>query len=425
MKKLITSSLFLLAAASLALSGCAKGTGTDPKMATISITDRNGFSETISTIDRLERYENVNFLSCQPYERVMRVYQRDFQGNVRAELITYHNNGQPAQYVDIVNGRVCGNYYEWHSNGTMNIHARVVEGEPELSEAAQQTWVFDGTSYVWDDDGNLLAEIPYCKGVLEGDSVYYHPSGNIWKTVTFHKDLMEGDRIVYLDNGDILSLTCFKEGLPHGRAVRYWTPQQLASEEYYDNGYLQTGNYYQPSGALSSSIHYGEGYKSVFAKDYIAQHQQYAEGIPAGEIKVYSPEGFITQIYHVKNGMKHGEDIEYYPQSRGTIPKISTYWIEGQLQGMCKTWYPNGVQESQREMNNGSKQGVLSAWYRDGSLMMIEEYENNKLAKGQYFKKNDPVPTSRVVNGNGVVTLYDADGHYKAKATIKNGKPAL
>ena len=419
------TSLFFLAAAAIAVTACTGRAGTGPKMATISITDRNGFSETISTVDRLERYENVNFLSCQPYERVMRVYQRDFQGNVRAELINYHNNGQPYQFVEIVNGRVCGNYYEWHSNGAMNIQARVVEGEPDFNEAAQQTWVFDGISYVWDDAGNLLAQIPYCKGTLEGDSIYYHPSGNVWKTVTFHRDLMEGEQIVYLDNGDILSITFFKEGLPHGRAVRYWTPEQLAAEEYFDRGYLQTGNYYLPNGNLSSSIHYGEGYKSVFAKDYICQHQQYSEGIPAGEIKVYSPEGFITQIYHVKNGMKHGADIEYYPQSRGTVPKISTYWIEGQLQGTVKTWYPDGTQESQRELNNGSKEGVLTAWYRDGSLMLIEEYENNSLVKGEYYKKNDPLPVSKVQHGEGMVTLYDADGNFKAKATIKNGKPVL
>ncbi len=425
MNKILKYSLYFIAVVALTVSGCSRGISGQPKLATISITDRNGFSETISTIDRLERYENVDFLSCQPYERVMRVYQRDFQGNVQGELINYHPNGQPAQFVEIVNGRVFGNYYEWHSNGTMNIQATVIGGDPEFTEGAQQTWVFDGTSYVWDDDGNLLAQIPYCKGVLEGESVYYHPTGTIWKTVTFHKDLMEGERVVYLESGDILSTTNFKEGMPHGKAMRYWGPGELASEEHYDKGYLQTGNYYNPDGSLSSAVHYGEGYKSIFGKDRIVQHQQYMGGLPEGEIKVYNNEGDLVQLYHVKNGMKHGEDIEYYPQSKGTIPKISTYWMEGQLQGMVKTWYPDGVQESQRELNNGAKHGMLTAWYRDGNLMLIEEYEKNKLVRGEYYKKSDSVPLSRVQDGDGTVTLFDADGNFKAKATVKNGKPVL
>ncbi|NGX57205.1 MAG: hypothetical protein K940chlam3_00089 [Chlamydiae bacterium] len=417
--------VFLICALCLCFSGCAPSVPIEERLSSISITDRNGFSETISNCDRLEQYEAVNFLTSQPYEKVLRVFYRDGQGNVRGELITYHPNGQPFQYVEIINGRASGNYYSWHSNGIKNVEAIVLEGEPDLSDAAQQTWIFGCTANIWNDDGCLIAEIPYLKGMLQGKSIYYHSSGNVWKTVNFHKNLENGTRMIYLDNGELLSSIEYRNGLPHGKSYRYWDPNQLAYEETYDDGLLQFGFYYDNKGNEVCSIRYGEGYKAIFAKDYFVEQQQYIRGEPEGEIKVFSPEGFILQIYQVKNGLKNGEDIEYYPESKGTIPKISTYWIAGQLQGTVKTWYRDGTQESQREMNNVQKDGVLMTWYRDGALMMIEEYEKDSLVKGEYYRKDDTNPVSRIANGNGIATLFDANGNLTAKVKVKNGKPVL
>lgn len=418
-------SFYFICLLCLCLGGCGPSVPREHRLATISITDRNGFSETISNSDRLEQYDEVNFLTSQPYEKVLRVYNRDSQGNVRGELITYHTNGQPMQYLQILNGRACGCFTTWHSNGMVHIQARVIEGEPDFSEGAQQTWIFDNTACVWDDDGHLIAEIPYSKGLLEGQQTYYHPTGSIWKIAHFRKNLENGTRTTFLENGDLLCSINYCNGVPHGKAFRYWSPNQLAYEESYDNGFLQFGSYYDNFGNEACSILYGEGFKAAYAKDYIVEHVQYTGGQPEGLVKVFSPEGFIIQTYHVKNGLKYGEDIEYYPESQGTIPRISTNWIEGQLQGTVKTWYPNGQQESQREMNHTKKDGVLMAWYQDGSLMMIEEYEKDRLIKGEYFRKDDSVPVSRVREGKGTATLFDALGNITSKVAIKNGKPVI
>jgi len=416
---------FCLIITLIVLGGCAPTNRSDNSLASISITDRNGFSETLSNCDRLEQYEAVNFLSPQPYETVLRVYRRDSQGNVKAELISYHPNGQPMQDLQILNGRAYGNYTSWHNNGLTHIQAFVLEGEPDFHEGSQQTWIFDGTAMIWNDDGYLIAEIPYVKGALEGDSIYYHPSGNVWKTVSFRKNLETGTRKIYMDNGELLATSDYKEGLPHGTSQRWWTTNQLAAEERYDNGLLRFGDYYDQNGTEVCSIRYGEGHRAIFAQDYIVEQQRYSGGELAGEIKVMSPEGFILQLYRVKNGVKHGEDVEYYPQSRGTTPRISSMWIEGELHGTVKTWYSDGTQESQREMNNIQKDGVLTAWYRDGNLMLIEEYEKDSLLKGEYYRKDDSNPVSRVSKGSGTATLFDADGNLAAKVTIKNGKPVL
>jgi len=421
----MTQKTFCLILTLVLLGGCAPSRCPEEVLASISITDRNGFSETMSNSDRLEQYEAVNFLTPQPYEKVLRVYQRDSKGNVRGDLISYHPNGQPMQHLHILNGRAYGYFNSWHSNGVPHIKAFVLEGEPDFHDASQQTWVFDATAMIWDDDGYLVAKIPYFKGALEGESIYYHPSGNIWKIVNFRKNLETGNRKTYLDNGELLSSAEYKEGVPHGVSQRWWGPNQQASEERFENGYLRFGDYYDQEGNEVCSIRYGEGYRAIFARDYILEQQRYSGGELSGEVKVFSPEGFTLQTYHVKNGIKHGEDIEYYPESRGTTPRISTMWIEGELHGTVKTWFPDGTQESQREMNNTQKDGVLMAWYRDGSLMMIEEYEKDSLQKGEYYRTNDTNPISYVRKGEGIATLHDADGNLAAKVTIKNGKPVL
>lgn len=416
---LITALIFIC------IAGCTPSTRPEEHLQSISITDRNGFSETISNTDRLEKYECVNFLSPQPYEKVLRVFHRDGEGNVHGELIAYHQNGQPEEYIQILNGRTHGCYRSWHSNGTPYIEATVLEGEPDFTDGAQQTWIFDGPVRIWDDYGFLSADIHYSKGLLEGESIYYHPSGNIWKVSCFHRGLETGKRQTFLDNGDLLSSIEYHEGVPHGKSFRYWAPNQLAAEETFENGLLQFGDYYNQTGSEVCCIRYGEGYRALFARDYIVEQRHYSGGEQEGEIQVLSPEGYLLQVYHVKNGLKHGLDTEYYAESRGTIPKISASWIEGELHGLVKTWYPNGNQESQREMNNTDKDGVLTAWYKNGLLMMIEEYEKNKLIKGEYYSPSDSRPVSRVVNGAGTATLYDADGNLTAKVKVENGKPVL
>ncbi len=57
--------------------------------------------------------------------------------------------------------------------------------------------------------------------------------------------------------------------------------------------------------------------------------------------------------------MKTGKEIEYFPNT--DKQKLLIDWFEDQIQGMVKTWYPNGKIESQREMSsNKSHLGTTS-----------------------------------------------------------------
>lgn len=398
-------------------------------LTSVHIVDRNGFTETISNKERLNQFQCANFLNQQPYQKVLRIYARDSRGNIRSVVNTYHENGNPKHFLEILNARANGNYCEWHENGNMSVMARVIGGAADVTSAAEKTWLFDGMSYAWDEEEHQIGEINYSQGSLEGMTTYFHSNGQIWKRLPYLKNQLEGIVEIYRNNGELLQQMAYCNGQKNGSSIRYWHCQQLASNEDYCRGKLENGQYYDAEGTMVSEVKNGTGSRAIFGKDHILELQQFVDGSIEGEVKVFNQEGRLKRIYHVKNDIKHGEEVEYYDRfftsSAPLQSKLSFCWYEGKIQGMVKTWYPNGLLESQKEMSNSSKSGVSTAWYRDGSLMMFEEYDNDKLVRGDYFRKEERIPVSQIVNGKGTVSIFDADGHFVQKITYNNGKPEL
>lgn len=396
-----------------------------PPVSCINIVDRNGMSETISGRDRLKKYEKVDFLQNQPYKKVTRVLERDSKGNVRAFITSYHANGQLKQYLEVVNGRAFGTYQERFPNGQLKLDAVVIGGMADIKQGAEKSWLFDGMAEAWDESGNLVAEIPYNKGELEGTAVHYHANGNIWKKIPYSHNGIDGVAEIYLKDGQLLQTTAYAQNVRHGDSVRYWPPNKIAAKETYTKGLLETGRYYDCSGQQIAEISEGNGFRPIFTKSGIKEIHEYRDGVPEGEVKVFNSDGKLLKLFHVKNNLKHGEEVEYFEKSlsRKPLPRLSVDWYQGKVQGLVKTWYTNGVMESQKEMSNNKKQGVYTAWYTDGSMMMMEEYDHDKIVRGDYFKKGDRAPISQVRNGKGLATLFDSEGHFTRKVDYLNGKP--
>ena len=398
---------------------------TIPKLKSICLIDRNSISETISHVERIKQYEQVNFQCSQPYQKVLRIYHRDQNGDIHALINSYYPNGQPKQFLEVVNSRACGVYKEWHENGVHKLDAFVIGGEPDIGPSAENSWLFDGCTYSWNDEDILLAVIPYEKGALQGESLYYHLNGNLWKKVPFCDDEIHGSFGIYLETGELLQQINYCKGKKSGSSCRYWSPGQFACKEEYNDDLLIQGLYYSSTGTLISEIHEGDGYKAIFGKTGISELQEYRKGIQEGIVQVFDQNKNLIRKYYVKNNCKHGEDIEYddHP-SRRERSKLLITWYEGKIQGIVKTWYDNGVQESKREMSNNAKNGISTAWYRDGSLMLLEEYEHNKLLKGEYYSRAEKQPISIVREGKGVATLFDSEGNFLKKINYDKGIPA-
>ena len=431
MRSLLTALRFLgdwaLASLLLLSGGCSMGyRDQSQSLISINIVDRNGMTETVSSRDRLRRYESVDFMETQPYEKVMRVYGRDSCGDIPAIITSYHPNGQVRQYLEVVNNRACGSYREWHSNGQLKVEMTLVGGVGDIGTAAEKSWMIDGESCAWDEEGHRVAAIPYIKGVLDGDSIYYHDNGNLWKRVPFKNGLLHGDYALFCADGTLLQTTPYVGGKCHGTAYRYWNGDTIAACERYCDDLLEEGTYYTPQGSCICTIANGNGTRALFGKDAVAELREYRNGVEEGQVEVLDARGRCIATYCIKDGEKNGEEIEYAPMRPGqkkAKPRLSVNWVDGRIQGKVRTWYSNGQLESQREISENQKNGIATAWYEDGSLMLLEEYEHDTLKSGKYFRIGEKIPVTEVRDGKGIATIYDSVGNFLRKVDYQNGMP--
>lgn len=419
----------LIALCILSLTSCNKTKQPDENtIISMQLIDRNGFSETISTQDRIAKHRTTDFLHPQPYQKVLRVFGKNMEGKSTSKITTYHPNGHVYQYLDVVDGRAHGIYKEWHANGRNKMELQVIEGYADLQEGAQRTWVFDGKNFVWDEDGNLIAEITYEKGILHSPSLYYHPNGTLKKSIPYFRDQIQGEVVLYDDQGQLIETIQFNEGLREGTAKGYWKDQKVRYEETYDKDLLLTAKYYDPSGKQIAEINDGKGFQALFEKERLLSLVEYQNGLAQGIVEMFDEKGRKTALYHQIDGKKSGEEWGYYTDEKNSkkpLPKLCVHWEDDLLQGEVKTWYDSGLIESQREFNQNKKHGVSLAWYKNGDVMLMEEYDQDKLIKASYFKKADKKPVSKIENGKGIATLYSPDGSFIKKVAYEKGLPQI
>lgn len=404
------------------LQSCASNSAQKgPPLTHVQIIDRNGVNETISQKDRLEVYQKVNFLEAQPYQKVVRVFKRDAEGKVVSRLTTYHDNGEVFQYLEVVGGRAKGFYKEWYENGKLRIISYVMEGIGDLSPDAQTSWIFDGESRVWSPAGNLVAELFYEKGRLEKEALYYHPNGRLAKTIPYKNDIMDGEKKLYDLEGNYVGGTQYVDGMRDGKSFFAGDKNISKREEEYQKGLLMSGKYWDFEGNLTHEIFDGNGIRPIYEDGFLHMEHEYVNGKPEGVVKTYRKSGDLESRYQIIDGQKQGEEFHYYQKTNE--PMLLINWRDDEIHGIVRTWYLNGKIESEKEMAVNKKQGKYLAAYEDGSLMMIEEYDNDILTTGKYFKKGEEIPTSRVMLGSGTATIFDSRGNFLRKTEYQKGLP--
>jgi len=384
----------------------------------LQIQDRNGLSETISDPEKLALHQTKDFLLSQPYKKVLRLYRHE--GKNRSVITTYHPNGSIWQMLEAREMRAFGGYREWHSDGSQKIEARVIGGSADLSPKAQETWLFDGLAEVWNEQGSLMATISYDKGVLSGLSKSYYPSGAIEQETPYAQDRIEGEAKTFWENGQIRSQTLYRAGQREGESRSFWPDGAPSSQELWEQGSLVQSIYWDAKRQVVAEVKERVGQRAIFDAQGLVRIEEIRNGAPEGKVQCFDSSGALRSIHHLKQGKKHGKEIEYYAEAR---PKLSLDWDQDMIHGTVKTWYENGQLESQREIYKNKKAGTACAWYRDGNLMLVEEYENDQLQRGQYYKKKQSNPVSSILAGNGIATLFDGDGLFLDKITYLKGKP--
>ncbi len=411
---------YCLLVLSIVFLGCASQSN-DGALASIQLIDRNDVTETISNDQRLRLMQENDFSLPQPYKKVSRTYKKTAQGKTPGHITTYHSNGELCQSLETLDGRAYGRYQEFFPSGKVRLDATVIEGPGDISPSAQNEWLFDGISHAWDDSGHLIAEIPYVKGYLEGIALYYMPNGKVHRSVTYASGKRHGATSLYNNEGQLIGSATYKLGVAHGRHHFIGTATEPASQERYDAGALIEATYFDLDGRCITEIRHGDGQKAHFEKGKLRQLTTYQNGQPEGKVEIFRTDGSLESMHILINGKKHGQEWLYHDCGKQT--KMLLTWYEDEIHGPTKTWYADGSLQSEREMSHNKRHGHGFAWYLDGSLMLIEDYNQGKLVKGSYLKKGISEPVSTVADGNGTVTLHDADGIHLQSIIYKQGNP--
>jgi antitoxin component YwqK of YwqJK toxin-antitoxin module len=415
----------------LLFTACASKKQASDELAFLQITDRNGLCETISNKNKLNNYKNFNFKSFQPFKKVVQVFEKHNKAKNKSIITSYHENGSLHKYLEAQNGRAFGKFIEKHPNGNFKVEANVIAGPADFSAFSETEWIFDGTCKAYDERGSLLSEIFYKKGSLEKTSTYFYPTGQIQKIVPFAFNEVQGDVITYFPNGDIESKSFYKNSLKNGTSIHYWEKEKIQSEENFDNDKITFSKYFDKNDStkIISSINDGCGTKAIFKNGLLHKLEEYKNGSQEGFIKVFK-NNQLSQKYYNKNNKKNGLDTTYFlnheldePTNQGSknYPKLEISYKDDAIHGIVKTYYQNSKLESQKEFCQNILNGSSCAWFLDGSLMFLEEYEKGKLIKAKYFKRSQKNPISSILNGNGSAVLYDKDGVLINKITYVNG----
>ena len=395
------------------------------QLLSIQLIDRHGLRESIHSRDRLNLYERVDFHAPQPYQKIVRIYQRDQTGKTRSHITSYHDNGQIWQYLEVLSGRASGIYREWYPNGQLRLDVKVIEGMGDINEQAMLTWVFDETSRVFYEKGGIKGEFAYDKGVLEGIARYYHANGQLSQTTFYQKGVIHGDVILFDEQGDVVGQTHYIKGLRQGVSTFKGDGKNPPYSEEYRDDKLIEGTYYDLEGNIIVQIKEGKGKKALFNEGTLSEMQEYQQGVIEGVIQYFDQHGNISSEFQIQEGIKEGEERIYYSKSKtGNLQcKIAIPWHDHQIHGIVRSWYPNGALESEREMSRNHKQGLATAWYLDGSLMLVEEYDQDRLIKGTYMKRGESKPLSSIEKGEGVATLFDKEGQFIRRIVYEKGEP--
>ncbi len=405
-----------LSLALLFLTACSPST---LSLSKVHLTTQKGLTQTLTTRERLKPYEEDSFISHQPHLKVIRIY--DGADDNKTVITTYYPSGHIYQLLECKNNQAFGLYKEWYANGKIKVIAHIIGGSPEIVPAGNSSWIFDGESQAFDEEGNLEASFNYENGLLEKESFLYYPTGEIKKMLPYKNDLLHGQMIHYDREENILEKTLYDKGVKDGRASLYWDKKVLASDEKYLKGKLVSGLYFNRVGKLIGQVQDCFGYKVVWKEDSSYELVEYQSGVPEGKVSLFNAKGSLIYQYYQHLGAKDGEEIIFYPNS--TQPKLSLSWRNGLLHGSIKSWYPNGNLESEREISQNKKHGLLRARYENGDLMLLEEYDQDRLIKGEYFRKDSSFSCSSITSGEGTACLFDSKGILLQKIDYEGGKP--
>ncbi len=398
---------------------------------------------------------------------------------------TYYPNGQLKEKSHYSDGLLDGQYTRYYIDGALEAHGRFAEGErdgssttfhPDGETPKEIRYHIDGElegyQYDFGVDGVLTARDQYLEGflleqcyynaegveyecmrypegestmrfmyangapfadlhlrygVLDGPGTWYYPDGSIETTgenlngkrhnewVYYNPDGTESDRyhynmgrlldsVVHLDyHGNTSSVQRFYRGEEHGlyseffnngkpsmhrekafgemhgttTTFAYTGERQLV--RYYDRSRLIGYSYEGSNGALVDTIFVDWSdavLEPKYANGQTSRVMRYINGELHGAYKEFYPSGQEMESLDFVHGYRHGDAVEYFPD--GSI-RTEGQFHYGAREGSFSSYHAPGVLASEVTYRQGKLHGPAAFYGKDGTLMGRYQYRNGNL----------------------------------------------
>ncbi len=280
-------------------------------------------------------------------------------GEMQGLQLEYDALGQLITRANFANGVEQGLFEEWYSNGQQAVRTAYDAGRK------------NGLSQTWDENGTLVREENYIQDLLEGTARQWNSVGALIFKGEFNAGKKQGLHQTWDEDGQLLAEFHYLADQPEGYQREWDSKGRLIYEAFYSNGLKQ-----------------GEE-KKLFTSGKTRQLTEYQDGKPHGFYRSWFDNGDLHEEKQYCQGMPIGVHVTYYPPVEGLpkhqLAKRVVYNHLGQLEGEQRSYYPDGLQQSQLTYAQGILHGPKKIWDAKGALIGEANYIHGRL-EGRYLE---------------------------------------
>lgn len=327
----------------------------------------------------------------------------------------YFTNGKPYLVANYANGIDNGIREEYFNSGQLKIRQNFVDGKLE------------GKYEQYFQNGQLNIKGDVVNDKLEGQWLYYFSNGKIFKELNFKNGMREGRSIQYYANGQKLTECFYKKDKKEDLEIFYDREANPYLEKTYKDDNLIRARGLKPRNqsydvkVKKNQIEYLDFYASgrLFAKGNLV------DGLLEGMIYTYYPNGEIQTSCNYEKGLKNGEFKSY-----AKLGYLSyEYFIKNDtLSGEYRSYYPNGAIELSGYYTSDVQEGTWLGYNEDGNLLTDSFFKKGVKENESYTYWPDGTLNEISKYKKGVLVSFeqfDKAGKSIQKSDLDNGNGEL
>lgn len=116
----------------------------------------------------------------------------------------------------------------------------------------------------------------------------------------------------------------------------------------------------------------------------------------------------IRSLRHFREGILDGPVVSWWENG---LKHTKGQYRCGKKDGLWISWTEKNLKSTEQNFFNGKLDGLTTRWYKNGKKSYEQIFENGKILTAIGWKPDgERCPSTRVVNGVGVLVLYDDYG---------------